>query len=421
MPAIWRNPSSRWKRGPRRSNRCRAACAEAGRRTARRGRRRGQSLGQGVSRGRHGRVAARKQERRPGRQASDATGSGRRRRRGPAPQGRGAGTGERGDAGGGGGRRKRPGRRPMAPVEQGEDAAGRPSAPDVFARPDDMLARHRAGQPPTTTTPGSGLTDTPGRVSGRPGRSPLPGAGTGTARSRPRSEPASRRRRPAGSWPRMVRRRMFPNDAGTAHTRARPRRLPAASPTAISRPRCRTGNGPRTSPGIRAGDGKGVPLAAGRLPRRPDRRVHGRVRPQRRARRQDARQGRGDTAGGSVSLGAFRPRMPLPVTRMAGAHGPLRPDTVDGRQGPFPGRRRRGGVPRTHEDGIRPSRALGGAHPQRGARPGRRLHPLARPRAHQTAARLDESGAIPSEPGNGCVTISKKKPAAPPFSMSARL
>ena len=33
---------------------------------------------------------------------------------------------------------------------------------------------------------------------------------------------------------------------------------------------------------------------------------------------------------------------PLPVTRMAGAHGP-RPGTVDGRQGPFPGRRRRGG------------------------------------------------------------------------------
>lgn len=183
-------------------------------------------------------------------------------------------------------RRKRPGRRPTAPVGQGEDASGRPSAPDVFARPDDMLARHRAGQPPTTTTPGSGLTNTPGCVSGRPGRSPLPRAGTGTAGSRPCSGPASRRRRPAGSWPRMVRRRMFPNDAGTAHTRARPRRLPATSPTATSRPRCRTGNGPRTSPGIKAGDGKGVPLAAGRLPRRRDRRVHGRVRSQRRARQQ---------------------------------------------------------------------------------------------------------------------------------------
>lgn len=133
----------------------------------------------------------------------------------------------------------------------------------------------------------------------------------------------------------------------------------------------------------------------------------------RRPRRQDARQGRGDAAGGSASLGAFRPRLPLPVARMAGAHGPLRPDTVDGRQGPFPGRRRRRRVPRAHEDGIRPSRALGGAYPQRGARPGRRLHPLARPRAHQTVARLDESGTIPSEPGNGCVTISKKTSTAP--------
>ena len=88
-------------KGPRRSNRCRAACAEAGRRTVRRGRWSGQSLGQDVSRGRHGRAAAREQERRPGQQASGATGSGRRRRRGPAPAGRGAGTGERVDAGDG--------------------------------------------------------------------------------------------------------------------------------------------------------------------------------------------------------------------------------------------------------------------------------------------------------------------------------
>ena len=83
--------------------------------------------------------------------------------------------------------------------------------------------------------------------------------------------------------------------------------------------------------------------------------------------------------------------MPLPVARMAGAHGPLRPGAVDGRQRPFPGRRRRGGVPRTHEDGARLSRALGGAYPRRDARPDRRLHPLARPRAHQTVAWLDES------------------------------
>lgn len=105
--------------------------------------------------------------------------------------------------------------------------------------------------------------------------------------------------------------------------------------------------------------------------------------------------------------------MPLPVARMAGSHGPLRADTVDGRGGLFLGQRRRGGVLRTNEDGIRPFRALGGAYPRRGARPDRRLHPLVQPRAHQTAARLDESGTIPSEPGNGCVIISKKTSAAP--------
>lgn len=87
--------------------------------------------------------------------------------------------------------RKRPGRRPAAPVEQGEDASGRPSEADVFAQLDDMLARHRTGRPPATT-PGSSLTDTPGCVSGWPGRSPLPRAGTGTAGSRPCSEPATR-------------------------------------------------------------------------------------------------------------------------------------------------------------------------------------------------------------------------------------
>ena len=77
---------------------------------------------------------------------------------------------------------------------------------------------------------------------------------------------------------------------------------------------------------------EGVPLAAGRLPRRQDRRVHGRSRPRRRARRRDARQGRGITAGGSTSPGAFRPRPPPPAARTAGAHGPLRPGSADGRQ-----------------------------------------------------------------------------------------
>ena len=58
-------------------------------------------------------------------------------------------------------RRKRPRRRPAAPVEQGEDPVDRPVEAGVFARLDDMLARHRDERPPTATTPGSALTSTP--------------------------------------------------------------------------------------------------------------------------------------------------------------------------------------------------------------------------------------------------------------------
>ena len=126
--------------------------------------------------------------------------------------------------------------------------------------------------------------------------------------------------------------RMCPNDADTAPTRARPRPHPATSSNGISPPNGRTRSGPRTSPGIKARDGKGVPLAAGRLPRRQDRRVHRRFRSQRGARQQDARQGRGNTAGGGEAPGAFRPRPPLPVARMAGSHGTVRPGAVDGHQ-----------------------------------------------------------------------------------------
>ena len=50
----------------------------------------------------------------------------------------------------------------------------------------------------------------------------------------------------------------------------------------------------------------------------------------------------------------------------------------------------------------------------------RRLHPLARPRAHQTVARLDESGTIPSKPRNGCVITSKKRPQPPYLQPSPR-
>ena len=139
--------------------------------------------------------------------------------------------------------RKRPRRRPAAPVEQGEDPVDRPVEAGVFARLDGMLARHRAERPPTATTPGSALTSTPDSGRRWPGRSPIPRAGTGTA----------------GSWRRKGSWRMCPSDAGIVPTRARRRRLPPISSTGTSRPSVRTRNGPRTSPGIKARDGKGVP------------------------------------------------------------------------------------------------------------------------------------------------------------------
>ena len=92
------------------------------------------------------------------------------------------------------GRKKRPGRRPAAPVEPGEDDAGRPAGAEVFAEVADMLAAHRAQQPRTATTRGSALTSTPGCAPAWRGRSPIPGAGTGTGGSRPRSGRVSRRR-----------------------------------------------------------------------------------------------------------------------------------------------------------------------------------------------------------------------------------
>ncbi|WP_308810347.1 helix-turn-helix domain-containing protein [Bifidobacterium sp. UTCIF-24] len=45
-------------------------------------------------------------------------------------------------------RRKRPRRRPAAPVEQGEDDAGRPAGAEVFAEVDGLLAAHSAEQLP---------------------------------------------------------------------------------------------------------------------------------------------------------------------------------------------------------------------------------------------------------------------------------
>ena len=174
--------------------------------------------------------------RRPSAADDDDAEASRRRVEEPEP-------GERVDAGGGGGRRKRPRRRPAAPVEQGEDPVDRPVEAGVFARLDDMLARHRAERPPTATTPGSALTSTPDSGQRWPGRSPIPRAGTGTAGSRRWPGPAYRRSRSAGSWRRKGSWRTCPSDAGIVPARARRRRLPPISSTGTSRPSVRTRSG----------------------------------------------------------------------------------------------------------------------------------------------------------------------------------
>ena len=75
--------------------------------------------------------------------------------------------------------------------------------------------------------------------------------------------------------------------------------------------------------------------------------------------------------GERASPGAFRPWMPLPVARMARAHGTLRADALHEREGLFAGQRGRGGILRQDEDRGGLPREVGGTHPQRGARLGR--------------------------------------------------
>ena len=114
-----------------------------------------------------------------------------------------------------------------------------------------------------------------------------------------------------------------------------------------------------------------MPFAAGRLLRWRDRRIHRRLQPQRGAGQPDAGESGLDAAGERASPGAFRPWMPLPVARMARAHGTLRADALHEREGLFAGQRGRGGILRQDEDRGGPPREVGGTHPQRGARLGR--------------------------------------------------
>ena len=165
MPAIWPNPSSHWRHGEGQSNRCRVACRSGPPNSSARASARCMAGSGRTARAAWPRcspktgtprraispltpVAGRPQPMMMTRRLC-AAGS-RNRNRGNALMR------EVAEA-----RRKRPRRRPAAPVEQGEDPVDRPVEAGVFARLDDMPARHRAERPPTTTTPGSALTSTP--------------------------------------------------------------------------------------------------------------------------------------------------------------------------------------------------------------------------------------------------------------------
>ena len=128
--------------------------------------------------------------------------------------------------------------------------------------------------------------------------------------------------------------------------------------------------------GIRAGDGNGVPLAAGRLPRRQDRRACRRVRSRRGAGQPDAGGSGCHAARGRASPGAFRPRPPLGWPGLMGRYGLTRSMGAKSRspgnaaaEGFFGCMRTESVHPGHWEERTR----------DRGARPGRRLHPLARP------------------------------------------
>ena len=156
MPAIWPNPSSHWRPGEGQSSRCRVACRSGPPNSSARASARCMAGSGRTARAAWPRcspktgtprraispltpVAGRPQPMMMTRRLC-AAGS-RNRNRGNALMR------EVAEA-----RRKRPRRRPAAPVEQGEDPVDRPVEAGVFARLDDMPARHRAERPPMCKT-----------------------------------------------------------------------------------------------------------------------------------------------------------------------------------------------------------------------------------------------------------------------------
>ena len=248
-------------------------------------------------------------------------------------------------------RRKRPGRRPAAPVEQGEDPAGRPSEAGVFAR---LGVDEYAGLGAEVA---GAFADSKGRYGYRRIKAVLK---TGVSEKVVRGIMAEE-----GLVAHVPKRRRYSSCEGEttpAPANLVDRDFTAERPnekwlTDISEIKARDGK-VYLSPPVDCHDGKIVAHAAGFG---PDAELANRM----------PEEAVATPPGERASPGAFRPWMPLPVARMARAHGTLRADALHEREGLFAGQRGRGGILRQDEDRGGLPREAGGTHPQRGAPLGR--------------------------------------------------
>ena len=206
------------------------------------------------------------------------------------------------------------------------------------------LPRYRAQQPRTATTRSSTSSGTPGCAPAWRGRSPIPGAGTGTGGSRPRSGRVSRIMREDGLVARVPGRRRYSSYEGEvtpAPDNLVDRDFTAPAPNVKWLTDITRDQGQRR---------KGLPFPDDRLPGRHGRGARG---------RDVAERGTGATrcrvrAAATLRAGerpvvSRRPRLSLPVAGMAGTDGPVRPGPVHGREGVQPRQRRGRGVLRPYE------------------------------------------------------------------------
>ena len=183
-------------------------------------------------------------------------------------------------------RRKRPRRRPAAPVEQGEDPVDRPVEAGVFAR---LGVDKYAGLGAEVA---GAFADSKGRYGYRRIKAVLK---TGVSEKSVRRIMAEE-----GLVAHVPKRRRYSSYEG--ETTPAPANLVDRDFTA-ERPNEKWLTDISE---IKARDGKGVPFAAGRLLRWRDRRIHRRLQPQRGAGQPDAGESGLDAAGERASPGAFR-------------------------------------------------------------------------------------------------------------------